>query len=67
MDRNDVVMKLVTGQVLTADERRVLGGFVTRAEVGAVIALLLHRRGRFPFDGEVMGGLLLVVALQACV
>jgi hypothetical protein len=62
MDRNEVVTKLVEGSLLSAEERRFLGPFVTRAEVGAVIALLLHEHGRFPLNGEGGGGLQIVVA-----
>jgi len=61
MDRNELVTRLVVG-TLSRSERRLLGGFVTRAEVGAVIALLLHRHGRFPLDDDRKSGLQLVVA-----
>ena len=47
--------------MLTADERRLLGAFVTRAEIAKVIETLLGRYGRFPLDAEGMGGLELVV------
>ncbi|MGH7298600.1 MAG: hypothetical protein ACRELB_26910 [Polyangiaceae bacterium] len=62
MDRNELVTRLVVGTVLSVEERRTLGASVTRAEVGAVIAMLLHRHGRFPLDGEHPGGLQLLVA-----
>jgi hypothetical protein len=61
MDRDEVVTRLVAGSVLTGEERRLLGAFVTRAEVAKVIAMLLGRYGRFPLDAEGMGGLELVV------
>jgi hypothetical protein len=49
----------VLGKVLSADERRAIGGFVTREEIAAAIEAQLGRASQFPAEGE--GGSQIVV------
>jgi hypothetical protein len=61
MERDVLVTKLVVGVAVSPHERRMIGSFVTRAEVARAIARELERHGRFPWEREGHGGLQLVL------
>jgi hypothetical protein len=60
MQRDVLVTKLVVGAPVSPYERRMIGAFVTRAEVARAIARELERHGRFPREPEGHGGLQLI-------
>jgi hypothetical protein len=62
MEREYLVKKLFLGVALSPDERRALGGFVTRDELAVEIARELERDGRFPFDDDNRRGMQIVNA-----
>ena len=62
IDRHELITRLVAGSPLSRSELGALGTSATRAEIGGAIAMLLHRHGHFPLDGEQRGELRLVVA-----